>query len=211
MHLSSVPGDRHQSALKSLLETFSFIRLQSIVVVLMTMDFAAVYFGTYQVLLPVFARNLGVGPEGLGLLLSAPGAGALLGAAVIMMLGNVRYRGLLIACGVIAYSASLVVFATSPWFLLSLLMATALGFFDSVQSVPRNAIIQSITPDGLRGRVASFKRMLTMGAPTLGEGQAGVIAAMIGAPLTLILGSIVTTTIIAVILGLRRDLRRADL
>ena len=38
MHLSSVPGDRHQSALKSLLETFSFIRLQSIFVVLMTMD-----------------------------------------------------------------------------------------------------------------------------------------------------------------------------
>jgi predicted MFS family arabinose efflux permease len=211
MQLRALPEERHPTALRSLMETISFIRRESIIVVLMAMDFGAVYFGTYRVLLPVFARNLGVGADGLGLLLSASGIGALVGAAGIMMLGNVRYKGLLVAGGVVAYSAILVVLATSPWFLLSLLAVAGLGFFDSVQTIPRNAVIQSLTPDGLRGRVASVKRMLTMGAPALGEAQAGMIATMIGAPLTLIFGAIISTSIIGTILGLRKDLRDANL
>jgi MFS family permease len=57
MQLRALPEERHPTALRSLMETISFIRRESIIVVLMAMDFGAVYFGTYRVLLPVFARN----------------------------------------------------------------------------------------------------------------------------------------------------------
>ena len=175
------------------------------------MDLADVFFGSYRALLPVFASRLGVGPEGLGLFLSAPAAGALVGATFILMLGNVRYKGLLVAAGILAYCASLAVLALSPWFLLSLGTTVMLGFFDSIQATPRNAIIQSITPDELRGRVSSFQRMLTNGGPALGQAQSGAVATLIGAPLTLMVGAIICTVTILGILGKRRDLRAAEL
>ena len=199
------------SALESLVEGLSFIRQRSIILALLSMDLAAVFFGSYRALLPVFASRLGVGPEGLGLFLSAPAAGALVGATFILMLGNVRYKGLLVAAGILAYCASLAVLALSPWFLLSLGTTVMLGFFDSIQATPRNAIIQSITPDELRGRVSSFQRMLTNGGPALGQAQSGAVATLIGAPLTLMVGALICTVTILGILGKRRDLRAAEL
>lgn len=211
IHLGPVLARSRQSALKSLMEVLTFVRVQSIILVLLAMDSAAVFFGSYRALLPVFARQLGVGADGMGLLMSAPAAGALLGAALIMVLGNVRYKGLFVIGGIIAYCSSLVVLAVSPWFSLSLLMTMALGFFDSIQANPRNAVIQTITPDELRGRVFSFHGMLTSGAPSLGQLQSGAMATLIGAPLTLIVGAAVCTIVILGIVSIRRDLRAADL
>ena len=211
MYVGPVAARAPQSALKSLLEGLAFVRYRSIILTLLAMDCAATFFGSYRVLMPVFARDLGVGAEGLGLLLAAPAAGGLLGAAIIMSLSDLRYKGLIVAGGILGYCAALVALALSPWFLLSLLVAGALGLFDSLQATPRSAVIQQITPDDLRGRVSSFQTMLTNGVPPLGQTQLGAVAAILGAPLALIAGAIACAVLILGIVVRSPDLRAPDL
>jgi len=211
MKYESTPADDQKSPFKSLMEGLSFLRRQSIIAVLVAMDVVAVYFGSYRVLLPVIAADLGMGAEGFGFFSSAPAVGALVGAGAIMMWGNIRYKGLVVGGAILAYAVCLAGLALSPWFILSLAMVALLGFFDSMQAIPRNAVIQSLTPDPLRGRVSSFTRMLSVGMPGLGEAQTGAIASVLGPTSTLLLAAFVCAGLILGMLGWRRDLRRADL
>ena len=200
-----------QSAWKSLVEALSFVRVESIIAVLVAMDVVAVYFGSFRVLLPIIAASFGMGAAGFGLFSSAPAVGALLGAAAMIGVGDVRYKGLVVAGGILAYAVCLAGLALSPWFWTSFAMVTLLGFFDAMQAIPRNTVIQAVTPDALRGRVSSFTRMLSVGMPGLGEAQTGLVASFLGSALTLLLGGVVCAGATVGMLAWRRDLRRADL
>jgi MFS family permease len=128
-----------------------------------------------------------------------------------MSLGDVRYKGVLVVGGILAYCAALLLLAVAPWFALALLATLLLGLFDSIQATPRNALIQAITPDELRGRVSSLQMMLTNGVPSLGQTQIGAVAALIGAPFTVIVGAVTCAAIVLGIAAGRRDVWRADL
>jgi MFS family permease len=65
-----------------------------------------------------------------------------------------------------------------------------LGFADSVQMVSRNTIIQSITPDELRGRVSAFQSTLTNGVPHLGQTWNGALASVLGLPTAIMIGAV---------------------
>ncbi len=197
--------------MKALAEAMSFLKKRSIIPILLAMDSAAMFFGAYRILMPIFADNLGVGAQGLGLLLSVSGMGAILGAGVIMSLGDVRYKGRYVLIGILAYCAGLVGLAVAPWFTLALLMSASLGFSDSVQAIPRNTVIQAITPDEIRGRVSSFQSMLTNGVPSLGQMQVGAVAALIGAPLTLIVGAVLCAATVISVVSARSDVMSRDL
>ena len=211
MSYRSTPAAAGQSALKSLVEALSFVKRESVIAVLVSMDVVAVFFGAYRILLPVLAVDLGMGATGFGLFSSAPAVGAILGAAAIMAWGDMRYKGLVVAGGILGYAACLAGLALSPWFLATLAVATLLGVFDAVQTIPRNAVIQLVTPDALRGRVSSFTRMLSVGMPGLGEAQMGAVAAVLGPPATLLLAAVVCAGATLGMLGWRRDLRGPDL
>ena len=147
----------------------------------------------------------------MGLLLAAPGVGSLLGSGGILALGDIRYKGLFVAGGILAYCAALVVLGLSPLLGLSLIAAGLLGFFDSVQMIPRNTAIQAMTPDVMRGRVTSFQLTFSGGAPAIGQATSGAIASVLGAPAALLIGA---ASCAAVILGFafaRKDLRARDL
>lgn len=211
MTIGAVAATPRESPIKSLVEGLRFVRVQSIILVLLAMDCAATFFGSYRALMPVVQKDiLGVGPEGLGLLMSAPAVGSLLGAAAMMSLGDMRYKGFYVAGGIFAYCGALFLLAASPWLSLSMVATGLLGFFDSVQMVPRNGLIQAITPDHLRGRVSAFQSMLTGGVPSLGQSSSGALAQALGAPGALAIGAL---TCVAAILGLlvaRPDLRGRD-
>ena len=211
MHLSRVTTPSRKSTLKALAEGMSFLRKQSIIPILLSMDSAAMFFGAYRVLMPIFAVKLGAGAEGLGLLLSISGVGAILGAGMIMSLGDVRYKGRFVLIGILAYCGGLVGLAVTPWFALALVMSAALGFADSVQAIPRNTVIQAITPDEIRGRVSSFQSMLTNGVPSLGQMQVGAVASFIGAPLTLIVGAVLCAATVISVVFARSDVMSRDL
>jgi MFS family permease len=211
MNLGPVPARPRQSPLKSLVEGLSFVRYRSIILVLLGMDVAARFFGSYHALLPVFAREFGFGAQGLGLLMSAPAAGALVGSLAIMSLGDVRYKGLVVCAGILAYCLSLVLLAVSPWFTLSVVATVGLGLFDSFNATPRNGIIQLVTPDELRGRVSSFQSMLTTGPPALGYALSGTLAAIVGTRSALLVGAFTCVVLIVGLVAGRRDLRDRDL
>src|SRR5262249_43087912 len=156
------------------------------------------FFGSYRGLLPILVDNLGVGAEGLGLLISAPAVGGLLGATIMMSLGDIRFKGLVVAGGILAYCGALVALALSPWFLVSLAVPLRLGLCAPVQMPPGTTITQAITPDELRGGVSSFQNMLPKGVPPLGQTQNGIMASLFGAPFALAAGA---TACAAYVLG----------
>ena len=211
IHIGKVAARPSQSPLRGLVEGLSFVQQRSIILVLLTADCAETLFGRYQAILPIIAANVGAGAAGLGLLAAAPGIGNLTGAAVIMSLGNVRYKGLFCIFGILAYAVALVLLAVSPWFLLCVAATFLLGFFDSIQATPRNAVIQLVTPDELRGRVSSFQSMLTGGVPSLGQALNGGVASVVGVPLALLTGAGAMAAVQLGLLATQPELRKRDL
>ena len=111
-YVSDVSGIR-ESPFRSLMEGFEFVRREATVWVFLAMELITVYVGSYRALLPIFVAALGAGAGGFGLLLGAAAGGAILGVAVIMSLGNLRYKGLWVAFGLFAYAVPLAVLALS--------------------------------------------------------------------------------------------------
>ncbi|MSQ24428.1 MAG: MFS transporter [Chloroflexi bacterium] len=205
------PAAATETPWRSLVEGLAFVKVNPVIMTLMAMDTSATVLGSYRALLPIFAVNLGSGAEGLGLLTAAPGVGSLVGATVIMSLGNMRYKGLYTVFGILSYCGALVLLAVSPWFGLALVASALLGLTDVVQMIPRNTIVLIITPDRLRGRVEAFRSMLAGGGPPLGFATSGALAAVLGAPLAVIAGAIGCALVVAGIAATRRELRDPEL
>ena len=133
-------------------------------------------------LIPVYAAEVyEVGPAKLGLLMSAVGAGFLAGTLVIASLGDVPRKGWMILGSIALICVSMVAFALNPTItmaypIVALGSMGTMGFF-SITS----ATMQSILPDGIRGRVSGLY-ILTFGAMPAGNLAAGVISQSFGAP-----------------------------
>src|SRR5207247_4841836 len=103
---------------------------------------------------------------------------------------DVRYKGYWIVGAILLYCVFLIALAVSPWFVLTWVCAAGLGFTNTMQATPRNAVILLCTPDPLRGRVSSFRGMLSQTGPNAGQAAMGAAASVIGAPLALVLGAL---------------------
>jgi MFS family permease len=200
-----------ESPWRSFLDGLIFVRSKPVIISLLALDLGETIFGSYRALLPILATNLGAGAGGYGLLSAAPGVGSVIGSVFILSLGDMRYKGLYTIFGVLAYCAALVLLALSPWFLLAAVAAALLGTTNSIQVIPRNTAIIAISPDSLRGRVEAFRTMLAGGGPPLGYTLSGGAAALLGAPLALVLGAAACAALVAAIGLTRRELRDPDL
>lgn len=131
----------------------------------------------YTSLLPAFAKNVLGSPEvGLGLMSTAVGVGALLGALLLAALGNFQRKGLLLTAGNLLFPAFVIAFSYSHtlWISLVLLIGTGFGFM--VQNATVNTLIQSRVDDRLRGRVMSIYTIVFQGFFPLGALFAGTVA-----------------------------------
>ncbi len=147
----------------------------------------------YAVLMPVMAAGvLGAGAGGLGILMGASGAGALGGALLLARRGSVRGLGRWVALAATGFGVSLVLFALSRSFWLSVLLLLPVGFSMMIQMSSSNTLIQSMVPDRLRGRVMAVYSMMFMGMAPFGALLAGVLADRLGAPATIATGGIVS-------------------
>ncbi len=187
---NATPVSTGASPWASFVEGLTFVRRRRVIISLLLLDLGATVLGSYRALLPIFSDLLGVGPTGYGLLGGAPGIGSVLGATLILSLGDMPYKGLYTVAGVLGYCVSLIMLALAPWFWLALVAGALLGATNSIQMIPRNTTILAVSPDALRGRVEAFRSMLAGGGPPLGYTLSGVMAAAIGAPAALVLGGI---------------------
>jgi MFS family permease len=175
------------------LEGLRFVRTTPVLLGVMIADFIATLFGACTTLMPIFAEDvLGVGARGLGLLMSAPAAGAVIVATILSVTRLPDRAGLAILGAIGLYGASLVGFGLSTSFPLSLLFLAGSGAADVLSATLRHATRTLLSPDELRGRVASVYRTLAVGGPQLGEFRAGVTASAIGAGPAVALGGVAT-------------------
>jgi len=187
-------------SLNSLRAGFRFVWSHAVIFPFLMMDFGANIFGTVRSLFPIYARDiLAVGPQGLGILYAASAAGALLGALGFSVWGPARQAGRWILFGVTIYGLTLLLFAGSHLFWLSVLLLVGSGIGDTISAILRSTINQLSTPDELRGRMASINSIFTNSGPQLGQFQAGALAALIGTELAVTSGALVILLIVAVL------------
>jgi MFS family permease len=204
---STSPAPTRDSPWDSFLEGLAFVRRRTVIVSLLVLDLGETILGSYRALLPIFATALGVRETGFGMLSAAPGVGSLLGAALILSLGDMRYKGLYTVFGVLAYCGALALLAATPWFWLALVASALLGATNSVQMIPRNTVILTISPDAMRGRVEAFRSMLAGGGPPLGFMLSGALAAAFGAPAALLAGAAACAMLVGLVGVTQRELR----
>lgn len=178
--------------LGSVREGLSFVRHQPIIWSTMALDFFATFFSSASQLLPIFAAKiLNVGARGFGFLEAAPAIGALLsGSRMSVIVMRIKRPGAVILWSVVLYGIATVAFGLSTSFWLSLIFLGLTGIADNVSTILRSTIRQLVTPDHIRGRMTSVNMIFFMGGPQLGELEAGVVAALIGAPLSVITGGL---------------------
>ncbi|MGC1485654.1 MAG: MFS transporter [Candidatus Acidiferrum sp.] len=140
----------------------------------------------YTVFLPIFASDvLHRGAKGFGLLMSASGVGALLGA--LHFAARTSYKGLAkwIAATSTVSAVGLVVFSQTKIFWLSMAILVVIGFTATVQMAATNTTLQNRVPDHLRGRIMAVYATMFLGIQPVGALIAGGIAKKFGAPDTL--------------------------
>lgn len=194
--LLDVPGndgtEREQFSMASVLGGVRFLFSEPIVLTLVLMDFIVIGVGYYRPLLPVFAKDiLFVGPAGFGMLSSAPAVGGIIGTVALLTIGDVKSKGLLALGSFLGYALALGVFSISTSFSLSLLLLGAMGLANSLQAVMRQTTFHLLTPDHVRGRAFAIFNMFSQGANSVGAAEVGFMAALLGAPGSLLFGSAV--------------------
>lgn len=215
MHTTGRPekneSESSEISLAALMEGLRFVWRTPIIVQTMTLDFVATFFASANQLLPIYAKDiLDVGARGYGFLAAAPAVGAIIAGLVMARLGVLRKQGLTVIVSVGFYGAATVAFGLSRVFWFSLVMLAATGAADAVSTILRQTIRQLVTPDNLRGRMTSVNMIFFMGGPQLGEVEAGTVAALFGAPLSVVTGG-VACVIAAVFAFIRaRNLRQYE-
>jgi MFS family permease len=184
---------REPPTLRSLFGGIHFIREHPVVLGAISLDLFAVLLGGATALLPVYARDiLHTGPWGLGLLRSAPAAGAL---GMSWLLGHRplgAHVGRTMFAAVGTFGIATMLFALSRWFVVSLCALAILGAADVISVVIRSTLVQLQTPDAMRGRVSAVNSLFVGTSNQLGEFESGVTAAWFGAVPAVLIGGIGT-------------------
>jgi MFS family permease len=184
----------HESPARSFVQGFRFamadVPIRSALLLLSVLSL----FGLqYSVFLPIYASDvLHGGARVLGLLMSAAGVGAVLGA--LQFAARTEYKGLSrwIAATCTVCAIGLIVFSQASAFWLCALVLFVVGFAATSQMAATNTIIQERVPDEMRSRLMAVYATMFMGVQPIGALLAGGVAKHIGAPDTLLLfGSLV--------------------
>jgi MFS family permease len=184
------PAEQKTSPYEHIKEGFAYVqRTAPMMALVMLIGVVSLVAVPYSVLMPIFAdRILHRGAHGLGILMGASGVGALLGALTLAMRRGVKGLGHTVGYSAAAFGASLILFALSKNFWLSVLLLIPVGYGVMLQMSGSNTLIQSMVPDNLRGRAMAVYTMMFMGMAPLGSLLAGVLADRVGAPWTVAIG-----------------------
>lgn len=184
---------RTKSFVEELTEGFGYIRANKIVaLLLLLLAFETLFTWPSATLLPVFAHDIfRRGEIGFGLLQSAFGVGAMVGAFGFSKLyHSVSNKSLLLSTASIVEVLTLIVFSTTGFFWVATGTMVISGLAISAIVLTVSTLVQANTPDALRGRMMGFYSFVLVGGMPFGAllGSAGV--ATIGARLTVLSGAI---------------------
>jgi MFS family permease len=168
------------------------IKHQRVRTILLLFLAVGVFGWSYTVLMPAFARDvLNRGANGYGILMSASGTGAFIGALVVATYGHLFTPRRLALGGVWLFSAALLALSLSRNFYLALACLLVAGFGMLLFFSTSNTVLQTIVPDEMRGRVMGVWSLVFGAMIPLGSLEAGAVAHWLGTPFALGLGAII--------------------
>ena len=188
-----------QKLSESLLSGLKFVFSHQIFLGALALDLFAVLFGGAVALLPIFAEEiLKIGPQGLGMLRAAPSIGAFMMAAYLIYNPPLRNTGKILLICVSGFGICMILFALSKNFYLSLFILSLSGMFDNVSVVVRSTIMQTLTPDNMKGRVSSVNSMFIGSSNEIGEFESGITARSFGTIPSVVIGGCMTLLVVAI-------------
>ena len=203
--------ERRALSWETLLAGIHFIRARREILGAISLDLFAVLFGGATALLPIYARDiLEIGPVGLGILRSAPAAGATVVGILLTRWSLGRHTGRLMFSSVALFGVAVLVFGISRSVPLSLAALFVLGAADMVSVFVRQNLVQRATPDNMRGRVSAVASVFIVASNELGEMESGLAAAAFGTVEAVILGGLGTLAVVGLWIWRFPELVRVD-
>jgi MFS family permease len=186
-----VVQQHREATLRAIARGFAFARHQPEILGGYAMDLCAMIFGLPRALFPVLAANtFHVGASGLGLLYSAPAAGAVLGGVTTGWVSRSSRHGRIIVGAIAVWGLAIAAFGLVSSLPLALLLLAIGGAADAVSAICRSTMMQRLTPDHLRGRLTSLYFMVVSGGPYLGDVEAGTVATAFGPAAAVVSGGL---------------------
>lgn len=176
-----------------------FVFSNQIILSAISLDLFAVLFGGAMALLPIFAGEiLKVGPEGLGVLRSAPAIGAFAMAIVITHYPIQKNVGKVLLWAVGGFGVSMICFGLSTNFWLSLFVLFLSGMFDSVSVIVRGTLIHTLTPENMKGRVSAVNSIFIGSSNEIGAFESGFTAKLLGVVPSVVVGGMMTLAVVGI-------------
>jgi MFS family permease len=173
-------------------EGFAFVRGSRVLQSTFAIDLIAMIFGLPRALFPVLASTqFHRGAQVVGLLFSAPAAGALVGALTGGWVRHVHRQGFAVIWAVIGWGAAIVAFGlVGPHLPLAMLFLAVAGAADVISAIFRSTILQLAAPEELRGRLSGIHILVVTGGPRLGDLEAGTVAQVFSPTISVVSGGI---------------------
>jgi len=211
MHALPPEGGGTKAGLASVVEGLRFLKGKRVLVSTFVIDIDAMVFGMPSALFPALGITVfGGGPQTVGLLYGAPGAGALLGALFSGWVPRVRRQGLAVVIAVIGWGVAITAFGLVTWLPIALVLLAVAGAADVISAVFRNTILQLSLPDAFRGRLSGVHIAVVAGGPRLGDAEAGAVAALTTPRISVVSGGLACIAGALVMLRLVPEFARYD-
>ena len=196
---------------RNTLEGFRFVGSKPMLLGTISLDLCAVLLGGATAMLPAVARDiLHAGPFAMGMLRAAPAVGSTLMSLILARYPLRRQVGRWLFGGVAVFGIGTIVFGLSHTLWLSLLALFFIGLGDMLGVFVRQYLIQSGTPDNVRGRVSAVSAVCIGASNELGEFESGVTAGWLGVSRSIVLGGIASLLVISIWMARFPVLRTMD-
>lgn len=202
----------------SMVAGMSHVRKEKTILAALTLDLFAVLLGGATAMMPIYAKDiLHVHEEVLGVLRAAPFVGALLMSLALAHRRPFSKAGPALLWSVAGFGACMIVFGISKVLWLSLAALFLSGALDTISVVIRHVLVQTRTPDEVRGRVSAVNTVFIESSNQLGEFESGTVAriagqaagsTVFGAVFSVVSGGIGTILVVAGIAALWPEMRR---
>jgi MFS family permease len=180
-----------EKTLRAIAAGFRYVRQNAVVQAVYLVDLNAMVFGLPRALFPAVTKHIyHGGPEMLGLLYAAPGAGALLMAIFTGWMDQVRRRGRLVILVVLTWGVVMALFGLVHAVWVGLICLAIAGAMDVISTVLRNTILQTSISDEYRSRLSAIQMAVVTGGPRLGDLESGVVANFTSTEFSIVSGGV---------------------
>ena len=184
-------GGRTRFGLRSIGEGLAFLKGRQAIQGCFIADINAMVLGMPRALFPALAIHHFHGGTGTtGVLYAAPGIGALIASGLSGWTPRVRRPGRAVVIAITIWGVGLAGFGLVAWLPVAVLLIAIAGAADVISAVFRSTIIQTQTPDRLRGRLSALQQAVVTSGPRLGDGEAGIVAALAGTEFSVVSGGV---------------------